>query len=81
MRLRHMTIKRWMIVIGVAAVDLAIIKQCLEGPTTPAESVGMFILILHSPATLFWLLLAGDEPRIGPEWPSDKARCRTKDWL
>jgi len=61
MRLPRMTIKRWMIVVAVAAVDFTLIVQGPSHPLSTLAFFGTIALIVLSPAMLLLVMLASDE--------------------
>ena len=61
MRLPRMTIKRWMVVVALAAVDSALIVQKASHPLSTVAFFGTCALIVLSPAMLLLVMLASDE--------------------
>ena len=61
MRLPRMTIRRWIVLIAVAAVDLALIEQKYSHPVSHLAFFGTGAVVLLSPVMLLLLMLAADD--------------------
>jgi hypothetical protein len=56
-----MTIRRWMALIGVAAVDLTLIEQRYSHPLSFLAFSGTCAVVLLSPVMLLLLMLSADD--------------------
>jgi hypothetical protein len=56
-----MTIRRWIVLIAVAAEDLALIAQNYSHPVSHLASFGTGAVVLLSPVILLLLMLATDD--------------------
>jgi hypothetical protein len=56
-----MTLRRWAIVIAVAAVDLTLILQSASEPLASAVFVGTVAVVILLPAVLLSLVLASQD--------------------
>jgi hypothetical protein len=61
MRLPRMTVRRWMILIAVAAVDCLLIVQRISDPLANVALVFAFAVVILSPAILILSMLAADD--------------------
>ena len=61
MRLPRMTIRRWVVVIAVAAIDFTLIVQEASHPLALIAFFGTLFMIILSPVTLLLLTLAADD--------------------
>jgi hypothetical protein len=61
MRLPRMKIRRWMILIFVAALDFALIVQRASHPVAHLAFLGTLAAVILLPAMLLLLMLAADD--------------------
>jgi hypothetical protein len=60
-RLPRMTIRRWIFLIAMAAVDLTLIEQNYSHPVSQLAFFGTGAVALLSPAMLLLLMFAADD--------------------
>ena len=61
MRLPQMTIRRWIVLIAVAAVDLSLIEQKYSHAVSHPAFFGTGAFVFLSPVMLLLLMLAADD--------------------
>jgi hypothetical protein len=61
MRLPRTTIRRWMVIIAVVAIDLTLIVQKYSHPLSQLAFFGTGAVALLSPVMLLLLMLAADD--------------------
>jgi hypothetical protein len=61
MRLPRMTIRRWVVLIAVAAVDLTLIEQTYSHAVSQLAFFGTGAVVFLSPVMLLLLMLAADD--------------------